>query len=67
MEDDMAVQDIVGLLIGCAAFAAAIGFLVTVYLHPQRFGWLELPQDAKRERALLARRRHENASPVRQD
>jgi hypothetical protein len=39
----MESSDIVGLLIGIGAVAAMFGTLADVYLHPDRFGWLELP------------------------
>lgn len=40
----MESSGIVGLLIGIGAVAVMFGTLAEVYLHPERFGWLELPR-----------------------
>lgn len=40
----MSTADVLGLLIGLAVLAAAIGYLVDVYRNDRRFRWLELPR-----------------------
>ncbi|CCG42399.1 hypothetical protein [Magnetospirillum molischianum] len=46
--------DIIGLLVGVGALAAMVGVLTNVYLHPDRFEWLEiLPEDSRPGRLVV--------------
>lgn len=51
----MSYEEILGLLIGLGVLSAVIGYLTDLYFHPQRFRWLELPQEGALERPVFAR------------
>lgn len=46
----MSYEETLGLLIGLGVLLAVIGYLTDLYFHPERFRWLELPQECAMER-----------------
>lgn len=51
----MSYEDVLGLLIGLGILAAVIGYLADIYVHPDRFRWLELPQPERKPSSDVAR------------